>query len=83
MWWLNGKTSTMVPQSQVVFNTSLAPTAPADILMALGKDDKKIYVIPSLDVVVMGLGDTAGASLLGPSNFDNDLWEKFKPAIRY
>ncbi len=83
LWWLNGKTSTMVPQSQVVFNTALAPAAPADMLMALGKDDKKIYVVPSLDVVVVRLGDSAGATLLGPSSFDNDLWAKFKPAMRY
>jgi CubicO group peptidase (beta-lactamase class C family) len=83
LWWLNGKTSTMVPQSQVVFNTTLAPAAPTDMLMALGKDDKKIYVVPSLDVVVVRLGDSAGATLLGPSSFDNDLWAKFKTAMHY
>ena len=83
LWWLNGKTSTMVPGLQTVFNTSLAPAAPADMLMALGKDDKKIYVVPSLDVVVVRLGDGAGTSTLGPSSFDNELWAKLKPAMRY
>ena len=83
LWWLNGKASCMVPQSQIIFPTSLVPNAPADMFMALGKDDKKIYVIPSLDVVVVRLGDDAGGSVAGPSSFDNDLWGKLKPAMKY
>ena len=83
LWWLNGKASAMVPGSQLVFSNSLAPNAPADMYMALGKDDKKIYVVPSLDVVVVRLGDDAGGSAAGPSSFDNDLWGKFKLAINY
>ena len=83
LWWLNGKASCMVPQSQLVIPTSLAPNAPADMIMALGKGDKKIYVIPSLDAVVVRLGDDAGASTLGPSSFDNELWAKLKLAMKY
>jgi CubicO group peptidase (beta-lactamase class C family) len=83
LWWLNGKASAMVPGSQVVFPTSLAPNAPADMYMALGKDDKKIYVVPSLDVVVVRLGDNAGTSVLGPSGFDNELWSRLKLAMKY
>lgn len=84
LWWLNGKTSAMVPTLQTVYPFSLATNAPADMVMALGKDDKKIYVIPSLDVVVARLGDNAtGNSLLGPSSFDNELWGKLKLAIKY
>ena len=84
LWWLNGKSSTMVPTLQTVYPVSLASNAPADMIMALGKDDKKIYVIPSLDVVVARLGDNAtGNSLLGPSSFDNELWGKLKLAMKY
>lgn len=83
LWWLNGKASTMVPQSQTIFPVSLVPNAPADMIMALGKDDKKIYVIPSLDAVVVRLGDDAGTGSLGPSSFDNELWAKLKPAMHY
>jgi CubicO group peptidase (beta-lactamase class C family) len=84
LWWLNGKASTMVPGLQTVFPVSLSSNAPADMIMALGKDDKKIYVVPSLDVVVVRLGDSAGStSQLGPSGFDNELWGKLKIAMRY
>ena len=83
LWWLNGKTSAMLPGSQFVFPTSLAPNAPEDMYMALGKDDKKIYVVPSLDVVVVRLGDAAGGSVAGPSSFDNDLWARLKLAMKY
>jgi len=83
LWWLNGKASTMVPQSQTIFPVSMVPNAPADMIMALGKDDKKIYVIPSLDAVVVRLGDDAGTGNLGPSSFDNELWAKLKPAMHY
>lgn len=84
LWWLNGKSSSMLPGTQLVFPVSLVPNAPADMISALGKDDKKIYVIPSLDVVVVRLGDAAGTgAILGPSSFDNEIWGKFKLAMKY
>lgn len=83
LWWLNGKVSSMAPGSQVVFPVSLAPDAPRDMFSALGKDDKKIYVAPSLDVVVVRLGDNAGFSTLGPSSFDNELWSRLKLSLKY
>jgi len=83
LWWLNGKSSFMVPTSQLVFNGFMAPDAPADMIMALGKDDKKIYVIPSLNIVAVRLGDAAGNLTLGPSSFDNEFWQRMKQAIGY
>ena len=83
LWWLNGRGASMVPGSQIVFPVSLTPIAPADMIAALGKDDKKIYVVPSLDVVVVRLGDDAGTGALGPSSFDNELWGKLKLAMKY
>jgi CubicO group peptidase (beta-lactamase class C family) len=83
LWWLNGKSSSMVPTLQTVFNQWLVPNAPADMIMALGKDDKKIYIVPSLNMVVVRLGDAAGPSALAPSGFDNTFWGKMKQAVRY
>lgn len=83
LWWLNGKTSMMAPGLQTVFPMSLTNNAPSDMFCALGKDDKKIYVIPSLNAVVVRLGDDAGVTALGPSSFDSDLWAKLKLAMKY
>jgi CubicO group peptidase (beta-lactamase class C family) len=82
LWWLNGKSSYMMPGLQIVFNSPLAPDAPADMLMALGKDDKKIYVVPSLDLVVVRHGDDAGTSTVGPSSFDNTFWARLRVAVK-
>ncbi|HMK05203.1 MAG TPA: serine hydrolase [Ferruginibacter sp.] len=82
LWWLNGKASFMAPTLTNTFPGSLAPAAPADMIAALGKGDKKIYVIPSKDLVVIRHGDDTGDMLLGPSSFDNNFWAKLMLAIK-
>lgn len=76
LWWLNGKTSYHLPQTQIQFNGSLIATAPNDMYCALGKDDQKIYVIPSKKMVVIRMGDAADSENLALSNFDETLWTK-------
>lgn len=81
--WLNGKSSYMLPTSQIVFPGMLIPNAPADLYAALGKNDQKIYVVPSLDLVVIRMGESAGNVQLAVSSFDNELWGKLKVIIGY
>ncbi|NNL02697.1 MAG: serine hydrolase [Eudoraea sp.] len=76
LWWLNGKESYMAPSLQLVFNGSLIPNAPADTYAGLGKNDQKLYVVPSKGLVIVRMGEDAAENLLGPSSFDNALWEK-------
>lgn len=76
LWWLNGKESCMVPTSSLVIPVELFPDAPDDVIAALGKNDQKIYVIPSLRMVVVRFGNAAGTALLGPSAFDNNLLKR-------
>ncbi|KAF2517321.1 serine hydrolase domain-containing protein [Flavobacterium foetidum] len=76
LWWLNGKASYHLPQSQLTFQGSIIPTAPSDMFMALGKNDQKIYVIPSKKMVVIRMGDVADNVNLALSDFDKTLWEK-------
>ncbi len=76
LWWLNGKTSFRAPASEIEFNGELIPNAPDDLIAGLGKDDQKLYVVPSEDLVIVRMGDNAGEALLGSSSFDNDLWEQ-------
>jgi CubicO group peptidase (beta-lactamase class C family) len=76
LWWINGKSSYRLPQTQLLFNGSLIGTAPNDMFMALGKDDQKIYVIPSKKMVVIRMGEAAGSENLALSSFDEELWSK-------
>lgn len=81
--WLNGKTSYMLPQSQIVFPGYVIPNGPADMFMALGKNDQKIYVVPSQKLVIIRMGNTAGGVTLASSDFDNTLWGKLKGVIGF
>ncbi|MFE3867886.1 serine hydrolase domain-containing protein [Flavobacterium sp. LS2P90] len=76
LWWLNGKASYHLPQSQLTIPGSIIPTAPNDMFMALGKNDQKIYVIPSKKMVVIRMGDAADNVNLALSDFDLTLWAK-------
>ncbi|MBL0882161.1 MAG: serine hydrolase [Chitinophagaceae bacterium] len=78
--WLNGKSSYMLPTLQFSFSGNLVPNAPTDLYAALGKDDQKIYVVPSQGLVVIRMGESAGQSQLALSSFDNELWGRLKAA---
>jgi CubicO group peptidase (beta-lactamase class C family) len=81
LWWLNGKSSYHVPQSQLQLNGSLIPSAPTDLYCALGKNDQKIYVVPSKKLVIIRMGDAADASNFALSDFDDVLWQKINAVI--
>ncbi|AWA30023.1 serine hydrolase [Flavobacterium magnum] len=76
LWWLNGKPSYHLPQSQFEFQGSIIPSAPDDMYMALGKNDQKIYIVPSKKMVVIRMGEAADNVNLALSDFDEVLWQK-------
>ena len=51
LWWLNGKNSYMIPQTQYVFDGQLSPNAPSDMFAAMGKNGQFINVVPSENMV--------------------------------
>ena len=76
LWWLNGKASFRLPAAvQGVRQGMLWPNCPPDAFGALGAQDKKIYVVPSLDLVVSRHGGASGAAAEGGGrmSFDNEL----------
>ena len=81
LWWLNGKSSYHLPQSQFEFNGTLIPNAPSDMFAALGKNDQKIYVVPSKKLVIIRMGDAADGTNFALSDFDNVLWGKINELI--
>jgi CubicO group peptidase (beta-lactamase class C family) len=84
MWWLNGKSSYMLPNGQTVYPGTLIPNAPADMYAAMGAEDQRIYVVPSRNMVVIRMGDASdpGNPSFAVSGFDNALWEKINAVIR-
>lgn len=83
LWWLNGKTSYMVPGSQNVYLGSLVPKAPSDMFAAMGAEDQRIYVIPGKKMVVVRMGEASDPQnpSFALSGFDNALWEKIGAVI--
>lgn len=76
LWWLNGQSSFMLPNTRQVFNGPLIPNAPTDLIAGLGANDQKLYVVPSQNLVIIRLGDDPGTGSLSVSSFDNVLWGK-------
>ncbi len=76
LWWLNGKSSYHLPSYQLQISGSIVPTAPNDMFCALGKNDQKIYVIPSKKIVVIRMGNSADGTNFALSDFDKVLWDK-------
>ncbi|WP_394801207.1 serine hydrolase domain-containing protein [Chryseobacterium gwangjuense] len=81
LWWLNGKASYHLPQTQIQLNGKLIPSAPDDLFCALGKNDQKIYVVPSKKLVIIRMGNAADHVNFARSGFDEVLWQKINAVI--
>ena len=83
LWWLNGKSSTMLPGGQALYQGTLVPNAPADMYAAMGANDQRIYVIPSKNMVVVRMGEASDPAnpSFALSGFDNVLWGKINMVI--
>jgi CubicO group peptidase (beta-lactamase class C family) len=82
LWWLNGQGSHMLPGSQIVLQSDLMPDAPADLIAGLGKNDQKVYVVPSEGLVVIRMGESSGTiPIAALSGFDNELWKRLMDVI--
>ena len=80
LWWLNGKASYMVPQSQVIFTGSLTPAAPADLVAAAGKDGQLLNIVPSKGLIVVRMGSSVNAGLVALP-LQQAMWEKLSAVI--
>ena len=58
------------------------PDAPEDLYAGLGKNDQKLHIVPSQNLVLVRMGEDTGETLLGPSSFDNELWIQINSLIK-
>jgi len=76
LWWLNGKSSFMIPQLQTVFPGSWAPSAPSDMYAALGKNGQVLCIAPSKGLVMVRMGNQpSGNAGLVPTILVEDIWK--------
>ena len=83
LWWLNGKSSFMLPGGQTVYPGTLVPNAPPDMYAARGAEDQRIYVVPGKKMLVIRMGNASDPANpnFALSGFDNALWEKINAVI--
>lgn len=74
LWWLNGSTDYMVPQSQFKFKGPLNPDAPADMYCALGKNGQFLNVVPGEKLVWVRMGDAPEGGEV-PFLMNNEIWK--------
>jgi CubicO group peptidase (beta-lactamase class C family) len=75
LWWLNGQSAYRLPQTQILFPGPLMPNAPADAVAALGRDGQILFVVPSLDLVVVRMGNNP-TSVPVPWLLADELWKR-------
>ncbi len=80
LWWLNGQDFALSPGNPAPRSDGpLIPSAPPDLVAMLGALDRKLYIVPSLDLVVARLGDSGAAD---GQSFNAAFWEALMRARR-
>jgi len=72
LWWLNRPYAVTRGDKRV--QVQRIPAAPADLVSANGALGRRLYVVPSLGLVVTRLGDAPGKT------FDNVFWKRLMAA---
>lgn len=80
LWWLNGSTTYMLPQSQTVFSGPLIPAGPADMVSALGKNGQYLNIVPSENMILIRMGQSPDEDLV-PTSYNSQIWEKMNNVL--
>jgi CubicO group peptidase (beta-lactamase class C family) len=75
LWWLNGSAYSLRPAGART-ETQLIPAAPAELVAALGAQDRKIYIVPSRKLIVVRTGQAAP-----DRDFDQQVWLRLMKAL--
>ena len=79
LWWLNGQEFlvTAGPRAGRI-DGPLIPSAPSDLVTMAGALDRKLYSVPSLELVVTRLGDAGNANGM---SFNEAFWQALMKAM--
>ena len=78
LWWLNSSSRPLASNGQRR-SRNLVPSAPADLFAAQGALGRRLWVVRSLGIVAVRLGDDPRAS--GRGDFDRLFWKALVEAI--
>jgi CubicO group peptidase (beta-lactamase class C family) len=81
LWWINGKASFMMPDSQVVFPGSPTPNGPSDMFSGMGKNGQYVSIIRSKGIVLIRMGEDP-SSVQVPFLFLDSIWAQLKLIIK-
>ncbi|MEZ5939594.1 MAG: serine hydrolase [Hyphomonadaceae bacterium] len=77
LWWLNGGAYSISPGGDAKpRDGQLIASAPGDLVAALGAYDRKLFVVPSLDLVVVRMGRATP-----DRDFNDQLWRLLTAAL--
>lgn len=78
LWWLNGQSYSLAPGARVPrIEGPLITSAPADLVTMQGAADRKLYLVPSLNLVVTRLGFSGE---LDGESFNKAFWTALSAA---
>jgi len=75
LWWLNGAIGTPGAAASTP-DGELIPSAPDDLVAALGAQDRKLFVVPSLELIVVRTGQATP-----DRDFNQQLWQRLMKAV--
>lgn len=81
LWWLNGAATWYDDDTKTTHQGPIAGTMPEDSWVAKGFHDQRIYIVPSLELIVIRQGGISGLPEAGEGSFDAELWKRLMNAI--
>lgn len=76
MFWLNENSGGIAAGTGEIISTNIIPNAPLDTISALGAGDKKLYIVPSMNLIVARHGKAAYGEYFAFTKYDDELWTK-------
>ncbi len=80
LWWLNGKSSFMVPTIPFTFPGSICPHAPNDMFSGIGKNGQIVSISKSKGIVLVRMGNNPNTGDVSIVLVDS-IWSKLTAAM--